>query len=133
MMVVDSSVIVAIVKKEPEEQLFFDLLDASSMNIMSAGTLQETFIVLIRSQIDVAQAQRVIDACEISIIPVDESLAHIAANAFSRFGRGQDHPARLNFGDCFAYALAKARDLPLLFKGDDFSKTDIRDARIALA
>jgi ribonuclease VapC len=63
----------------------------------------------------------------VEIVPVTASQARIARDAYRRFGRG-NHPAGLNFGDCFAYALAKERDLPLLFKGDDFARTDVRSA-----
>lgn len=134
MMVVDSSAIVAIARDEADARAFFERLDTSSLNLMSAGNLQETLIVLIGMDVNDVEARvrRIIEECGITIVPVDATLAQLAADAFRRFGKGR-HPARLNFGDCFAYALARARDLPLLFKGKDFSKTDIRDARIALA
>ncbi|WP_342359398.1 type II toxin-antitoxin system VapC family toxin [Terrarubrum flagellatum] len=134
MMVVDGSVIVAIAKDEPDARALFELLEASPSNLMSAGNLQETFIVLIGLGVKEVETrvQRILDECAIVIVPVDEALARLAADAFSRFGKGR-HPAKLNFGDCFAYALARARGLPLLFKGGDFSQTDIPDARIALA
>jgi ribonuclease VapC len=62
---------------------------------------------------------------QVTIEPVTEVQAHIARQAYSDFGRGSGHPARLNFGDCFAYALAKVKREPLLFKGDDFTRTDV--------
>lgn len=65
---------------------------------------------------------------QITITPFTESLAELAAQAFLKFGKGCGHPAQLNFGDCMAYALAKSLDAPLLYKGDDFAKTDIRSA-----
>lgn len=134
MLVIDSSAIVAIIRDEPDARALFELIESSSLSLMSAGNLQETLIVLEAAEVKDAQArvQRIIHACGIQIISVDAELARLAADAFRDYGKGR-HPARLNFGDCFAYALAKARNAPLLFKGDNFSKTDIRDARIALA
>ena len=64
----------------------------------------------------------------ISVEPVTEEQARLAREAYRDFGRGSGHPAKLNFGDCFAYALAKAMDEPLLFKGEDFSRTDVASA-----
>jgi ribonuclease VapC len=71
---------------------------------------------------------RFLDIAQIEIVPFSEEQARGAIVAYGRFGRSSGHPARLNFGDCFAYALARAMDLPLLYKGDDFSRTDIRSA-----
>ena len=68
-----------------------------------------------------------IDHFGVEVVPVDLAQARIAADAFTRFGRGQ-HPARLNYGDCFAYALAASRNVPLLYKGTDFGRTDIQSA-----
>jgi ribonuclease VapC len=67
-------------------------------------------------------------SCGIVVVSVTEATARLAADAFQRFGRGSGHPARLNFGDCFAYAVAKENDAPLLFKGMDFSRTDVTSA-----
>jgi ribonuclease VapC len=130
--VVDSSAVVAMIKAEPDTHAIFEILDSSPVNLMSAGNLQETYIVLLGSGIDTAEADRAIKACEIEIQAVDASLAKLAGEAFRRYGKGA-HPAGLNYGDCFAYALAKAHDAPLLYKGEDFSRTDILDARRALA
>lgn len=131
-MVVDTSALVAIIRKESDGDMLFRLLLESRGGLISAGTLQETMIVLAGKEIDPDELRELLDIARLWVVPVDDALARLAADAFIRFGKGR-HPARLNFGDCFAYALAKARDLPLLFKGEDFSKTDIRDARIALA
>ncbi len=98
MIVVDSSIIVAIIREESDAAIWVDVLDK---------TLEETLSIL-----------------AISTHAVDLQQGIFAREAFIRFGRGR-HPAALNFGDCFAYALAKTRDEPLLFKGDDFAKTDI--------
>lgn len=72
--------------------------------------------------------EHILTAAEIRLQPVDERLMRMAIEGFDRFGRGSGHPARLNYGDCFSYALARVLDAPLLFKGDDFVHTDIRSA-----
>lgn len=96
---------------------------------MSAATYLECAMVAesrrgMRSEFD-----RWLESMEIDVVAVDFPQARIAADAFARFGRGR-HPARLNYGDCFAYALANSLDAPLLYKGDDFDKTDIRPALV---
>jgi len=93
---------------------------------MSAVTYVETVMVLTGRSRQLASA-RVDDLMKrsgIEVVPVDRNLAAAAVNAFGRYGEGR-HPARLNLSDCFAYGLAKSRNLPLLFKGDEFSRTDI--------
>lgn len=74
-----------------------------------------------------AEARALIERMDLAVINFDEEMTLLAADAFMRFGKGQ-HPAKLNFGDCMAYAVAKAMDAPLLYKGEDFAKTDIRSA-----
>ena len=124
MIVVDSSAIVAIALDEPEADAFSEALAKASRRVMSAATYLECAMVLLvrfgsRSEFDRWLDERLID-----IRPVDHALAQLAADAFIRFGKGR-HPAGLNFGDCFAYALAQSLGARLLFKGDDFSRTDI--------
>jgi ribonuclease VapC len=123
--VVDTSALFAIAADESERTAFVDVLD-SERGLISAVTYVETVMVLTGRSRRLAST-RVDDLMKMSgieIVPVDRKLAVAAVNAFDRYGKGR-HPARLNLSDCFAYGLAKARNLPLLFKGDDFSKTDI--------
>jgi ribonuclease VapC len=126
--VVDTSALFAIAADESECAAFVDVLD-SERGLISAVTYVETVMVLTGRSRRLASA-RVDDLMKMSgieIVPVDRNLAAAAVNAFDRYGKGR-HPARLNLSDCFAYGLAKSRNLPLLFKGDDFSKTDIEPA-----
>jgi len=127
--VVDSSAIVCIFKKEPEVAAMLAALDASERRVCSAVTFVETFIVTanFRPGLDVARFSAMVADLEIDIVDADAVQAHLAAEAFLRFGKGR-HPAKLNFGDCLSYALAKALNAPLLFKGDDFPSTDIVSA-----
>lgn len=127
MIVVDSSAVVAIVRNEPEAADFSLALARADRRVMSAATYLECALVLIthyksRSAFDDWLLQRRID-----VIAVDHSLAQLAADTFARYGKGR-HPAALNFGDCFSYALAKSLNAPLLFKGNDFAQTDITPA-----
>jgi len=131
--IVDTSAIVAIVRNEPEKAMFFDRLIraplAAEPTRISAATLVELTTVVDRFK--EANASRLLDALlaelRMEVVPVDSGLAAIARAANLAFGKGF-HPARLNLGDCFAYALAKQTGEPLLFKGDDFSQTDIVSA-----
>ena len=97
---------------------------------MSAGTLVEIGIVVLhkRDASRLSDMYELINIYRIGIMPVSEAQARDAVQAYARFGKASRHPARLNFGDCFAYALAKSLDAPLLYKGDDFARTDIRSA-----
>ena len=129
-MIVDTSALVAIVRGEADAGSYTRALLDSAVNRMSAGTFLELSIVLDRSR-DAADGRRVdeiITATGIRIEPVDAEAALVARAAHRDFGRGSGHRARLNFGDCFAYALAKSTGEPLLYKGDDFGHTDIRSA-----
>jgi ribonuclease VapC len=126
-MVVDSSAIVAIVLGEPEREAFLALLTAQAPLSMSAVTLHESSIVTAGKKADPVAIRFVdglIQQYAIEIVPVDIDGAVDAREAYFRFGRGW-HDARLNLADCFSYSLAKTRGEPLLFKGDDFLKTDI--------
>ncbi len=126
MIVIDSSALLAIVQNEPEAEACIACIKSADELVMSAGSLAEVLIVSRRRGIG-AQMNRLIDGMPLTIAPVTEASAKRAAEAYDRWGRGV-HPARLNFGDCFAYELAQSFDCPLLFIGDDFSKTDIRAA-----
>ena len=129
-MIVDSSAIVAIAQDEPgAERLYRMLVDHQSPRI-SAGNLLETYMVIDRRWEAQAPAviKRVVLPLGLVIEPVTEAQVEIARDAYRRYGKGSKHPARLNYGDCFAYALARHMDEPLLFVGNDFSQTDIKQA-----
>ena len=121
-MIVDSSVIVAIVREEAEAARFSTVLAQQSRPEMSAGNYLEAAIVIDRDRDPVLSAglDALLDSLGIGIAPVTESQVRIARQAYRDFGKGSGHRARLNFGDCFAYALAMERGEPLLFKGEDF-------------
>jgi ribonuclease VapC len=127
-MVVDTSAVVAILCAEPDASSLATALASATAPLMSAASYVELLLVSLsrgiagRSEVD----DTLVDAA-IEIVPVSLEQARLAVTAFERFGKGR-HRARLNFGDCFAYALAKERGLPLLFKGDDFALTDIARA-----
>lgn len=124
-MVVDSSAIIAILLSEPDAQLFAECIGRQSIAVISAASYVEVAIVArSRGQIGRNLVDATLDKVGIVIVPVSAELARGAADAFATYGRGR-HPAKLNYGDCFAYALAKQRREPLLFKGDDFSRTDL--------
>jgi ribonuclease VapC len=124
-MVVDASALIAILLDEPEKFAFASAIDVDSDPKISAVTYVETAMVhLGRRPNSVAAVIELIDALGLKIIDVDRVQADRALNAFIRFGKGR-HSARLNLGDCFAYALAATFNEPLLFKGDEFLKTDI--------
>ena len=126
-MIVDTSALLAILRNEPDAPRFAAAIAAASARRMSAATYLEAAIVVDGSRDPVLSRRfdALIATAAIEIEPVTVSHAHVARAAYRDFGRGSAHPARLNFGDCFAYALAKATGEPLLFKGDDFAATDI--------
>ena len=126
MIVVDSSIIVAVVENEPDAAVWVDVLDRAPQAFMSVVSYVETSMVIAgrRSDAGLGSVDATLKALHVSVVPVTLDQGNVALRAFLRFGRGR-HSAGLNIGDCFAYALAKSRDLPLLFKGEDFAKTDI--------
>lgn len=128
-MIVDTSVIVAILRDEPDsESLAIKLANAQDKR-MSAGSWIE--LGAVTSDLGDDQLPALLDQMlarlEIRLEPVTLEQARIGHEAYRRFGKGH-HPARLNFGDCFSYALAKATGAPLLYKGDDFGRTDVPSA-----
>ena len=125
-MVIDTSAVIAILLNEPERDMFIRLIQSSSTRLLSAATLLEASMVIDsrKGALGRADLDLFIRDASLEIIAVTEQQAEIARSAFRRFGKGR-HPARLNFGDCFSYALAKAMNQPLLFKGQEFSKTDL--------
>lgn len=124
-MILDTSALIAILFREPEAALYARLIHDADRCLISAGTFLELSIVLERQAEAeaVRQCETFFRRADITIEPFTVDQAHIARQAFHDFGKGR-HPAGLNFGDCFAYALAKVTGEPLLFKGDDFKKTD---------
>jgi ribonuclease VapC len=124
--VVDSSALLAILLKEPEEFEFRESIVAARTCLISAATLLEASIVLsARKTGALEDLDEFIKEGRFSIEAVTRDQAMIAREAFMKYGKGR-HPAALNFGDCFSYALAKSTGYPLLFKGADFSQTDIK-------
>jgi ribonuclease VapC len=128
--VVDTSAVIAILRDEPERSQFIEtILDASTVFI-SAVSLREAGMVLAGRTGDEAawaSLDALLSRLNLEIIAHDEALARAASRAFLRYGKGR-HEARLNFGDCASYALAAENNLPLLYKGLDFAKTDITPA-----
>ena len=130
MIVLDSSVVVAILRAEPGYERFVEAIDSTEAAIMSNANFLEVAIVMIRrfGAASLSRLQHVRASLSVELRPVDEQQLEYAIGAYAGFGKGTGHPARLNYGDCFAYALARATDCPLLYKGDDFARTDIRSA-----
>ena len=126
-MVIDTSVLIAILENEPEAHLFGESIIQAKMRLLSAASLLETSIVIEsrRGNEGKIKLDSLLKKTGFQVISVSLEQAQIARSAYRMYGKGQGHPAQLNFGDCFSYALAKAFDQPLLFKGNDFSQTDI--------
>ena len=129
-MIVDSSAIVAIVTGEPERDAFLEVIGEADRVVMSTGSLLEVGIVIdgLRDPVVSRLLDDVLRRLGIDFAPVTIEHVAIARAAYRDFGRGSGHPAGLNFGDCFAYALARETGEPLLFKGDDFGHTDVARA-----
>ncbi len=125
-MVVDTSAILAILFDEPELQAFTEAIETAERRLLSAANFVEASMILeSRHGADGVRAlDRMLATANIEVVAVDEAQARAAREAFREFGKGR-HPAGLNFGDCFAYALATTLAEPLLFKGTDFSQTDV--------
>lgn len=127
-MIVDTSSIVAILRMEAGFETIIDVLETHAGKAMSAAGYVELCAVMGRS----AERRRVIDevleSFSVELAPFDASQARAAATAYQRYGRGSGHPAKLNMGDVYSYALALTRNEPLLFVGDDFVHTDIAPA-----
>jgi len=127
--ILDTSAVLAIIFGEAGFEVLAQAISGASSCSVSAATFVEINIVAESrlGDLGVRQYQEVFRRGQVSIQPVTGEQAHIACQAYSAFGRRR-HPANLNFGDCFSYALAKATGEPLLFKGDDFRKTDVEPA-----
>jgi ribonuclease VapC len=129
-MIIDASALVAIIRSERDAQRFATALETASTSRMSAANYFEAAIVIDGSR-DATLSRRlddVVNDAAVIIEPVTERQARIAREAYRDYGKGSGHPAGLNFGDCFAYALARDLGEPLLYKGTDFAHTDIRSA-----
>jgi len=130
--IVDSSALISILRYEPEAPQFARLIEQATRPRISAVSYVEVAAVIDGSRDPVASRRldELIEEASFVIEPVTEAQARMARQAYRDFGKGSGHPARLNFGDCFAYALAKEKREPLLFKGDDFSHTDVKVAHL---
>lgn len=130
-MVIDTSALVTVLQDEPERRAFNEMIESAESCILSAASLVEVSIV-IESRYG-SDGIRTLDLylskAGVEIVEVDENQAMIARRAFKQYGKGR-HPAGLNYGDCFSYALAKSRAEPLLFKGEDFSRTDLEQVSL---
>ena len=128
MIALDTSAIAAIALKEPEARIFAEIIGSDSC-LVGWPTILESHMVLksipLRRGLDVLDM--VLKAPRLRVLSFDQRLFDSARAAFDRFGRGH-HRAKLNFGDCMSYAVAKLHDVPLLFKGDDLRQTDVRAA-----
>ncbi|MBE9057398.1 type II toxin-antitoxin system VapC family toxin [Sphaerospermopsis sp. LEGE 08334] len=125
-MVIDTSAIMAIIYGEPEELIFIELINDTEECLLSSPSYVEASIVLVtkHGQQGIENLNLLIAALSITIVPFTVEQAQLASEAFLKFGKGR-HPAKLNMGDCFSYALAKSTNQPLLFKGNDFIHTDV--------
>jgi ribonuclease VapC len=126
MIVVDTSALVAVLLDEPGAEACASILQTEEECLISAGTLAEPMIVA-EHRGATAELMTMLDGLALEVVPVTTATARAVAAVYRRFGKGF-HPAALNFGDCFAYALARERACPLLFVGNDFSRTDITPA-----
>lgn len=126
-MIVDTSALIAILRDESDAPVHAKAIEAATIRRISAANFVEAAAVIDGSRDPIASRRfdDLILEARIKIEPVTEDQARIARAAYRDFGKGSGHPARLNFGDCFAYALARSMGEPLLFKGDDFTHTDI--------
>jgi ribonuclease VapC len=132
-MFVDASAVVAILTREPEAGALADVLEEAHSPITSPIAVFEAVLGVCRKRhASVEEAEQdvgeFLQLAEIRTVPITDKEAHTALAAFSRYGKGRGHPAQLNLGDCFAYAGAKNAGTTLLFKGEDFDKTDIQPA-----
>ena len=128
-MFIDASALCAILFDEPERDAFSDRIEAVERRMTSPLAVYETAMALARCKAESAgDAGRRVEAflsmARVEIIQIDPRIGAVALDAHDRFGKGR-HPARLNMGDCFAYACARTRNVPLLFKGEDFALTDV--------
>lgn len=130
MIAIDSSALVSILRNEPDALLYAEAIGAETSIVMSAVSYLETSMVLAGPGFGEAvwpPLDALLKRANAAVVPFDAEQAAIARAAFLKYGKGR-HPASLNFGDCASYALARSKRVPLLYKGDDFAKTDIASA-----
>lgn len=129
-MIIDTSALVAVIALEPEAPLFATAMDRAEVLRISAGSYVEAAIVLNRRRDPALDGKLEAMMNDIGFVvePVTPEQARIARQAYRDYGKGSHHPAQLNLGDCFSYALARDKREPILFKGDDFIHTDLRSA-----
>ena len=129
-MILDSSAVLAILANEPERGPMLEVLSAATLVSMSAATYLEAAIVIDgrRDPVLSRRYDELLTGLQVEIVDVSAAQARRAREAYRDYGRGSSSPARLNFGDCFSYALATERGESLLFKGNDFGHTDVRRA-----
>ena len=130
-MVVDPSALIAVLQDEPDRETIVERIQSAESICMSVVSFVEASIVIHhRNRIDgLLDLDLLISKAGIELVTCDANQAYVARSAFRVYGKGQ-HPAKLNFGDCFSYALAKTRNEPLLYKGQDFSQTDIESVSL---
>jgi ribonuclease VapC len=128
-MVIDTSALLAILRDEPERQAFNACIAEAASRRLSAASLVESSIVIETryGQPGVLALDRFLELAQVTVDVVDREQANLARTAYRRYGKGR-HPAGLNLGDCFTYALAKRHAEKLLYKGDDFTRTDLEPA-----
>lgn len=129
LMFIDTSVIVAILSKEPDATEFANRIEATQCSTSALVVLEAVMRLSTKLAIDpVAVEQRIqvlLNEAKITFVPMDAKTASLAVRAFADYGKGRGHPAQLNLADCLSYACAKAQNIPLLYKGKDFSHTDM--------
>ncbi len=130
-MVIDTSALMAILNREPEGPAFRDAIKLAPNRLISAATRVEAAIVAVgrKGGAGLEELTALIRVLKLNVVPFTDEHASMAIQAFQRFGKGR-HPAGLNYGDCFSYALATATGEPLLFKGDDFTQAHVSRAHI---
>ena len=126
MTIVDTSVAVAILKREPDHDAWRAHIRGRSDLAIPASCYLEAVMVMRTNPEGRADLERLLATYRIAILGSDARQTYLAADAFARYGHGSGHPARLNFGDCLAYGAAAAHQAPLLFKGEDFAATDVK-------
>lgn len=132
-MLIDTSAIIAIMADEPDAKSFVNALETATSHFVGAHVRLECTINIMRILgLSMTDAQTTYDGfletVGAKILPITDDVSRIAADAYGRFGKGQGHPAQLNFADCLSYACAIAVAAPILFKGGDFSRTDLQTA-----
>jgi ribonuclease VapC len=129
-MIIDTSALIAILKNEPEFQALSEAIEAAKVVRISAASYLESNIVIGRCKnpILTARLEEILENPGLQVEPVTAEQAKIAWEAYRNYGKGSGHPANLNFGDCFSYALARDKREPILYKGNNFVHTDLRSA-----